>query len=423
MTRRGLAWRIGGIGFTVALSASLGGMSAGQLPPGITIGNEDIGGVVTGPRGPEAGVWVIAETRELPTRLIKIVVTDDQGRYLLPGLPKSNYDVWVRGYGLVDSPKVKAQPGKPLNLKAVAAPNPRVAAEYYPALYWFSLLQVPPKSDFPGTGAKGNGISENVKSQGEWIRNVVSTDGCTGCHQLGNKATREIPETLGRFPTSIAAWDRRVQSGQAGAGMSARLTQVGRARALAMYADWTDRIAGGELPAVAPARPQGKERNVVVTLWDWADAKAYLHDEIASDKRNPTVNANGPVYGALEDSAEYLSVVDPVRHTASRIKLQVRDPKTPTTGANPPARRRCIWGPRRSGTVSRSRTASRWTARRVCGPRRAFARPRHRHSVGKARVILLHRRFPSRRATGRCRCTIPTRKRRSPSTPASARII
>src|SRR5207237_2042292 len=99
------------------------------------------------------------------------------------------------------------RPCKARNLKATVAPTARAAAEYYPALYWYSLLQVPPKSDFPGTGAKGNGISENVKSQGEWIRNVVSTDGCTGCHQLGNEATREIPETLGRFPTSIAAWD------------------------------------------------------------------------------------------------------------------------------------------------------------------------------------------------------------------------
>ena len=346
MTGQGLAWRIGGIGITVFLAASLAGLNAGQFPASgaVKVGNDDIGGVVTGPRGPEAGVWVIAETGGLPTRLIKTVVTDDQGRYLLPGLPKSTYDVWVRGYGLVDSPKVKAMPGKPLNLKAVAAPSPSAAAEYYPAQYWFSLLQVPPKSDFPGTGAKGNGISENIKSQGEWIRNIVSTDGCTGCHQLGNKATREIPETLGKFQTSAAAWDRRVRSGQAGGAMSTKFTQVGRARALAMYADWTDRIARGEVPAVPPSRPQGKERTVVVTMWDWADPKAYLHDEIASDKRNPTVNPNGPVYGALEDSAEYLSVVDPVRHTASQIKLQVRDPKTPSAANNPPMQPSPYWG-------------------------------------------------------------------------------
>src|SRR5262249_30070912 len=160
-------------------------------------------------------------------RLIKSVVTDDRGRYLLPDLPKGNYDVWVRGYGLVDSPKVKGTPGKALNLTAVIAPGPRAAADYYPALYWVSLLQVPPQKDFPGTGATGNGISESVKSQGQWIRDVVNTDGCTGCHQLGGKATREIPEKLGPFPNSIAAWDRRIQSGQAGGGMSARFTQVG----------------------------------------------------------------------------------------------------------------------------------------------------------------------------------------------------
>jgi hypothetical protein len=77
----------------------------------------------------------------------------------VPDLPKGNYDVWVRGYGLVDSQKVKATPGQKVNLKAVAAPNARAAAAYYPAQYWFSLLEVPPKSDFPGTGPQGNGIS------------------------------------------------------------------------------------------------------------------------------------------------------------------------------------------------------------------------------------------------------------------------
>src|SRR6266853_1916054 len=89
-----------------------------QAQQAVTIDNDDIGGVVTGPKGPEAGVWVIAETRDLPVRFIRIVVTDDQGRYVVPDLPRANYDVWVRGYGLVDSPKVKSAPGKLLNLKA-----------------------------------------------------------------------------------------------------------------------------------------------------------------------------------------------------------------------------------------------------------------------------------------------------------------
>ena len=75
------------------------------------IDEDDIGGVVTGPKGPEAGVWVIAESVELPTKFAKIVVTDEQGRYVIPDLPAVNYNVWVRGYGLVDSPKIRAKPG------------------------------------------------------------------------------------------------------------------------------------------------------------------------------------------------------------------------------------------------------------------------------------------------------------------------
>jgi hypothetical protein len=331
--RKGHLHIAAGLTAAVLLSAwTLTGI--GQAPPRtVTIDADDIGGVVTGARGPEAGVWVIAETTNLPTRLIKSVVTDDQGRYLIPDVPKATYDVWVRGYGLVDSAKVKATPGQQLSLTAVPAPDARAAAQYYPAQYWLAMLQVPPVDAFPGTGPSGNGISPNVRSQGEWIRNIVNTDGCTGCHQLGNKATREIPASLGTFASSKDAWARRVQAGQAGAGMLARFTQVGRDRALTMWADWTDRIAKGELPSSAPQRPQGRERNVVITMWDWADPKAYLHDEIASDKRNPTVNANGPIYGALEEAADYMPAVDPVRHTATQIPLKVRDPQTPRPGA------------------------------------------------------------------------------------------
>src|SRR5207248_10703321 len=129
----------------------------------------EIRGVVPGPGGPEAGVWVIAETTDLPTKFAKIVVTDDRGRYLLPELPKANYNVWVRGYGLVDSPKVQTAPGKILNLTAVPAPSAAAAAEYYPAIYWYSMLRVPEKTEFPGTGPEGNGINPALKSQEQWL--------------------------------------------------------------------------------------------------------------------------------------------------------------------------------------------------------------------------------------------------------------
>jgi hypothetical protein len=333
------------IAFTALLAATLAGLLVAQTKnETVRVGNADLGGVVSSTNGPEAGVWVIAETTDLPTKFVKIVVTDDLGRYLVPDLPKANYNVWVRGYGLVDSPKVKVTPGKTLNLKAVVAPDKKAAVEYYPALYWFSLLRLPPKSDFPGTGPTGNGISPSIRSQGEWIRSIVNTDGCTGCHQMGDKATREIPKSiLSQSPDSKAAWELRIKSGQAGGGMSASFTRVGP-RASAMYADWTDRIAKGELPDATPSRPQGRERNVVVTLWDWADPKVYLHDAIASDKRNPTVNPNGPIYGALEESGDYLTVLDPSRTATSRIKLSVRDPQTPTSFTTKPAAPSPYWG-------------------------------------------------------------------------------
>jgi hypothetical protein len=110
--------------------------------------------------------------------------------------------------------------------------------------------------------------------------------------------------------------------------MMSALGQIGPQRALKMFADWTDRIARGEVPP-APPRPQGIERNVVITQWDWADPKAYLHDLVSTDRRNPTVNAHGLIYGALELSADYLPVLDPVHHTTNKVPLTVRDPATP----------------------------------------------------------------------------------------------
>ena len=323
-TTRALALGMG----VICLALLPAGMSACQMGNDtVAIDQDDLGGVVTSGKGPEGGVWVIAETTDLPTKFVRIVVTDDEGRYLVPDLPQATYSVWVRGYGLVDSPKVQTTPGTILDLSAMEAPNPQAAAQYYPANYWYSLLQIPDKNEFPGTGPSGNGISENIKSQAQWIRHV-KTDGCLTCHQMGNKATRELPASLTDLDSTVTAWDQRIQSGQAGYNMNRRISSLGRKRVLGMFADWTDRIVGGEVPP-APPRPQGPERNLVVTLWDWAGPKAYLHDEIASDKRNPTVNAYGPIYGALEASADYLSVLDPSTHTASRIEVPVRDPDTP----------------------------------------------------------------------------------------------
>src|SRR5216683_6200264 len=167
------------LSFGAAAIAIAAFLTSCQSPPqgSGSIGANDLGGVVTSANGPEAGVWVIAETTDLPTKFAKIVVTDDRGRYVLPDLPKATYSVWVRGYGLVDSRKVRTGPGKMVDLKASVAPSPAAAAEYYPAIYWYSMLKVPDKSEFPGTGPSGNGMPVELKSQAQWL-DVVKNNGC-----------------------------------------------------------------------------------------------------------------------------------------------------------------------------------------------------------------------------------------------------
>jgi hypothetical protein len=338
LTKLGLS-----LGFAAGVIVARGAALEARLLAAETVprDGDDIAGVVTGAEGPEAGVWVIAETTDLPTRFVRIVVTDDRGRYLIPDLPKASYGVWVRGYGLVDSPKVKAVPGAALDLQAVAAPDARAAAQYYPAGYWYSLLRAPDMSAFSGAAA-GTGVASRAKSQAEWLR-LAKSGGCTACHQLGTRATREIPAALGTFASSAEAWHRRIQSGQAGGNMLSGMTQLGGPAATAIFADWTDRIAAGELPP-APPRPQGIERNVVITEWDWADPKAYLHDEVSTDRNHPTSNAYGPLFGALELSADYLPVLDPVRHTASKVPLTLRDPATPLSAAPAVPFASAYWG-------------------------------------------------------------------------------
>jgi hypothetical protein len=295
---------------------------AQQPAQSVAIDPDDIGGVVAGPKGPEAGVWVIAETRDLPVRYIKSVVTDDQGRFVVPDLPSANYTVWARGYGLVDSMKTMAKPGQRLTIAAVPAPDDAAAAHYYPAIYWYSMLKIPPADQFGGKSS----IPARF-TQTSWISAMKNT-GCIGCHQLGQLSTRTIPSSLGTFASSVDAWKQRVQAGQAGQMMLGQLNGLGEV-AFANFADWTDRIAKGELPFAKPPRPQGEERNIVVTLREWMNEKQYLHDLISSDRRYPTVNAYGPLYGSPEYSSDVIPILDPIKNVATTFKAPVRDADMP----------------------------------------------------------------------------------------------
>jgi len=285
----------------------------------IPIDDDDIAGVVTSAEGPEAGVWVIAETQDLGTRFARIVVTDDRGRYLVPDLPAANYTLWVRGYGLQDSPKVAATPGELVNLAAVVAADPVIAAQVYPAAYWYAMMDLPTEDEvarLPG------GLPFYLT----WVKNM----GCVGCHQMGNAATRTIPAALGEFETSEQAWARRISSGQAGSNMLRTAAETLQGLPIKYLAEWTDRIAAGEIPEHRPVRPSGIERNVVATLRDWSSPQYYLHDLSGTDRRNPTVNAYGPLYGAPELSTDEIPVLDPVANTASIYDAPVRDEDTPS---------------------------------------------------------------------------------------------
>ncbi len=276
---------------------------------GVRIDADDIGGVVTSAQGPEAGVWVVAETTDLPTRFIRIVATDDLGRYVLPDLPEATYEVFVRGYGLVDSPRVSASPGQMLDLEGVVAPDVRAAAEVYPAAWWLSMVELP----------EGELSHQQLGS---------AVTGCLNCHQIGNKATREIPGSILRNSDShLEAWDRRVAMGPMGAAMSGSFRRLGDQRG--MFADWTDRIAAGEVPTQTPPRPTGIERNVVVTLWDWGTDHDGRTDSVASDVRDATVNASGLIYGVVQPS-DILAVLDPVEHRASTITIPSTAPEMQT---------------------------------------------------------------------------------------------
>lgn len=284
-------------------------VASAQRTGSVAIDPDDIGGVVTSSKGPEAGVWVIAETTDLRTKYAKVVVTDDRGRYVIPDLPRASYQVFVRGYGLVDSARVSAKPGAALDLKATVAPDAKSAAQIYPSNYWLALME-----DY------GDNQGKNVRHCG------------TACHQVGDKATREIPEGNGQFPSSVAAWDHRVKIGPVGGMMAAGFVRMGDDRF--SYAKWSDAIKAGALPKEIPPRPTGIERNAVITLWDWATAVSFLHDEIAAVHYDPKLLPNSKIWGP-SNSNDFLAWMDPVEHAEGVIPVPTGDAKVSVKVAMP----------------------------------------------------------------------------------------
>src|SRR5258705_7158833 len=268
---------------------------------GLQVDKASMGGTVTNAATgkPEAGVWVIAETKlGVPYR--KIVVTDDQGRFLAPDLPTASYDVWVRGYGLKDSAKTKAERGAQIKLQVANAATPQEAAKIYPAAYWTAMIKAPSKEELP----------DEYKSQEHWL--AALRGGGNQCHQPGVTAMRgfHTPEL----------WDFYIKKNS---GMNAAANRLGRPLLLKTLADWSMRIKAGEVPQ-APPRPTGIERNFVVTQWDWGFPESFVHDNLSTDKRNPTLYANSLIFGADRTGGGRLLVLDPIKNTVDSLQVQPR---------------------------------------------------------------------------------------------------
>jgi hypothetical protein len=302
-----------------------------------------ITGVVQGAKGPEAGVWVIAETKDLPTNFIKIVVTDDQGRFMLPELPSASYSVFVRGYGIADSERQVMKPAAaPVTLKVNPAKTPQEAAKVYPGNYWLSLLEPPAVGEFPGTGPQGNGLGPNMLSQNHWINSLKSD--CNFCHQLGNQLTRSVDHILKAKPelkSHAEAWEWRLGTGVRGTSMYGVLNNQGQTRSLKVYADWTERVAKGEVPPTPP-RPTGIERNLVLTLWDVGDDHSFMHDLVSTDKNHPTVNAYGPVY-AVSAGHGSLVVLNQKTNSTEELEIPTRAPRAQVPSRFPAPNRPSLW--------------------------------------------------------------------------------
>lgn len=332
---------------TASLATLLAGsMALAQVPAQVQRQYPEgyITGRVTSANGAEAGVWVIAETKETNSPLIKIVVTDDDGRFALPQLPDATYNLWVRGYGLLDSAKIEGRPGDlDLELEVPVAPTPEEAARIYPADYWLSLLDVP--TQLPGTGAVaagGNGFLPTITSQDDWIH-AFKKD-CNFCHQLGNQLTRTLGhmDPLG-FDTHEAAWTYRTSLGVRGGSMQSAFLQFGLDGMASTMANWTRKVESGALPPTPP-RPQGVERNVVVTLWDVGGDHDFMHDIVSTDKNNPSVNAFGPIY-AVSSGHGTLEVVDPVTNDNYKYVIPTReDPRVVSSRFPPPGQPSNFWG-------------------------------------------------------------------------------
>ena len=179
-------------------------------------------------------------------------------------------------------------------------------------------------------------------TQNHWINSLKSD--CNFCHQLGNQLTRSVDHVFKAKPelkSHEEAWEWRLGTGVRGTAMYSVLTNQGRCGRCGRLPTGPERVAKGEVPP-PPPRPSGQERNVVLTLWDWGTDHSFMHDEVATDKRHPTVNAYGPIY-AVSAGHGTLVILDPLTNRTEEIEIPTRAPRAEVPSRFPKPTRPSLW--------------------------------------------------------------------------------
>ena len=287
------------------------------------------------------------------------------------------------------------------------------AAHYYPAIYWYTMMKMPPEKDFGGT----TDIPKNITRE-------------TLAPAHGQRRLHRLPSARTGIDAHHPGAVRAVQVGRRGVGAAHRLRPHRRVDGEPAAPD-SSAACRSSISAIGPtASPRascrstsrrgrtGVERNVVVTSWEWGTEKTFLHDLISSDRRNPTVNAYGPLFGSPEYSSDDIPILDPKTHKVTFFKMPVaRSERAGIVRAAVPCSRPCrsrrrprpIGATRRSGASAPTTTTACSTRRAGCGSRRPCAASRIRPSARRARTIPRPRCSRSTARDARCRCSIPRR--------------
>ena len=155
----------------------------------------------------------------------RIVVTDDRGRYLVPDLPKATYDVWVRGYGLVDSPHVRTGVGRHAQPDRGGGAGCACRRSVLSGGLLVLAAARPGEARVPRDRRQRHRAGHEEPGR---LAQKLEVGRVLGVSRAGDEGHARDPGRVRTMP-STDAWQRRILSGQAGANMMTGMTQLGMA--------------------------------------------------------------------------------------------------------------------------------------------------------------------------------------------------